>query len=143
TAHRSDVIRHRAIRRAELGESTIAAISLLPDDATTVERRAIVLAAADHLVGVGGVQANALELDGAEVAIQVGPRRDGRVIQTMNAAIIAIQQKAVGVESNSMVVWMWRSIVGGSARINVCPGHSTIGGSQHAARSGGACDIHN
>ena len=89
---------------AECGQATIAAIGLGPEWGAHVKLSAVVLAAADDDVGVRRVQADALELDRVLVAVEIGPGRHGRIIQAIDAAIIAIEQFAIGIEIDPVMI---------------------------------------
>ena len=98
------MIDHAAISGAELGQTTIAAFDFGPEQSASVQLRAVVLAATDDDVGVRRVQADALELDRVQVAVEIGPGRDGRISQAIDAAIVAIEQLAVGIEINPVMI---------------------------------------
>jgi hypothetical protein len=98
------VIGAAAISGAKLGQTTIAAIGLGPEQSAGVQLRAVVLATTNNDVGVSRVQADAFELDRVQVAVEIGPGRDGRISQAIDAAIVAIEQLAVGIEINPMMI---------------------------------------
>ncbi|PYI75607.1 MAG: hypothetical protein DMF01_07145 [Verrucomicrobia bacterium] len=93
-----------AVGGAELGQTAIAAIGLGPEWSAHVKLGAVVLATADDDVGVRRVQADALELDRVQVAVEIGPGGDGRIIQAIDAAIVAIEQLAVGIEIDPVMI---------------------------------------
>ena len=93
-----------AIGGAELGQTAIAAIGLGPEQSAGVQLRAVVLATADDDVGVSRVQADAFELDRVQVAVEVGPGGDGRISQAIDPAVVAIEQLAVGIEINPVMI---------------------------------------
>jgi hypothetical protein len=43
-------------------------------------------------------------LDRVQVAVQIVPRRNGRIGQAIDAAIVAIEQFAVGIEINPVMI---------------------------------------
>ena len=98
------MIDHAAISGTELGQATIAAFDFGPEQSAGVKLRAVVLATTDDDVGVRRVQADAFELDRVQVAVEIGPGRDGRNSQAIDAAIVAIEQQAVGIEINPVMI---------------------------------------
>jgi hypothetical protein len=98
------MIDHAAISGAELGLTTVAAFDFGPEQSAGVQLCAVVLATTDDDVGVRRVQSDALELDRVQVAVQIGPGRDGRIIQPIDAAIVAVEQFAVGIEINPVMI---------------------------------------
>jgi hypothetical protein len=98
------MIDHAAISGAELGQATIAAFDFGPEQSAGVQLRAVVLTTADDDVGVSGVQADAFELDRVQVAVEIGPGRNGRISQAIDAAIVAIEQLAVNIEIDPVMI---------------------------------------
>jgi len=98
------MIDYTAISEAELDPTTIAAFHFGPEQSAGIPLRAIVLATTDDDVGVRRVQADAFELDRVQVAVEIGPGRAGRNSQAIDAAIVAIEQQAVGIEINPVMI---------------------------------------
>jgi hypothetical protein len=45
-------------------------------------------------------------LDRVQVAVEIGPGRNGRISQAIDAAIVAIEQLTVGIEINPVMINM-------------------------------------
>jgi len=98
------MIDHAAISGAELGQTTIAPFDFGPEQSARVQLRAVVLATTDDDVGVRRVQADPFKLDRVKVAVEIGPSRDGRISQAIDTAIVTIEQLAVGIEINPVMI---------------------------------------
>jgi len=94
---------------AELGEPAIASLRLHPTHRTPKEFGAVILAASDRNVSIGRVKADAVELDSFKIPVEIGPHGVGEAavgIQSINAAVIAVEQFAVGIERHGVMIGM-------------------------------------
>src|SRR5439155_399369 len=91
----------------------------------------VVLRTAVGDVGRGGVQADADELERGQVAVEVVPDDAVHrgVGQAPDAAVVAVQQQAVGVEGHGVVVGVDAVAVGPGG--DVRPGRPAVGGLKH------------
>src|SRR5579872_417623 len=91
------------------------------------------------------MQVDALKLDGVEVAVEVRPKGDARLIEAINTAIVAVEQLSIGVEIDSVVVDVRRSRIrysgDGDAGAKVVPCHAAVGRLHDAVRAGGTSHV--
>jgi hypothetical protein len=118
---RSLMIDAGAIGGTEFGIAAIASVRLRPDWIANVQFGAVILATADHDVGIGRVQPDARELGRGKISVEIGPGRCRGSIQTVDAAIVTIQQLAIRIEVHCVMINVGRSIIRRSAGMNIYP----------------------
>ena len=69
---------------------------------------------------------NAIELDGAEIAVEIAPGRSGGIIQAVETAIAAIQIPASRIEVGSVMVGVGRSKIRRAAVANTRPVRTAV-----------------
>src|SRR5207247_993479 len=93
-----DVIDDVGVGLADGDVAAVAAVAQGPGVAPLVMQSSVVLRSAQGDAGVGGVDGNALELERAEVAVEVlpGDGADVGVVQSPDAAVVAVEQLPAG-----------------------------------------------
>src|SRR5262249_53418178 len=117
---------------AELGEAAVPSVRRGPSRITAVDRSAVILAAADGDVGICGVEVDSHELNSVEVAVKVAPLDGRSAVQAEEAAVITVQQLAVGVEGDGVVVGVGGD--GAVGKVEAGPAHSAVGAANNGGR---------
>src|SRR5205823_10075612 len=124
-------------------QAAVAALDECPGEGVVEAGGAVVLAAAEGDVGVGGVQGDPVEHDGVEVAVEVGPVDVARgvAVEPPDAAVVPVEQVAGGVEGDAVVIDVRAVAVGAGA--DGGPGGAAVGGHDDRVAARAAAGVDN